>query len=111
MNATIRTWLERFAGFGVALVALGGGSFLLLDRCIMPAYTRHGEEVFLPEVVGLPVEDALDTLRLRGIPIEKVDTIPSTQPPGTVVRQEPHGGMHIKEGRGVRLVVSGGETY
>ncbi len=111
MKGTIQAWLERLAGFVVALGVLGLFSFLLLDRCIMPTYTRHGQEVFLPDVVGLPVEEALDTLRLRGIPLEEVDTIPSTQPRGIVVRQEPHGGMRIKKGRGVRLVVSGGETY
>jgi len=111
MKTAIRAWLERFAGFVVGFSLMGFLALLLLDRCVMPAYTRHGQEVLLPEVVGFPVEAALETLRLRGIPLEEVDTIPSTQPPGIVVRQEPQGGMPIKKGRGVRLVVSGGETY
>ncbi len=106
-----RTWVDRGVGFVLTLGLLSLGTALFLDRCVMPAYTRHGKEVFLPEVVGMPLPEAVETLTRRGIPVDRVDTLPSTLPEGTVIRQDPHGGMRIKEGRGVRLFVSGGERF
>lgn len=111
MNEAVRDWRDRALGFATALVLLSSLSFLFVDRCVMPPYTRHGQEVFLPDVTGLPLQEALDSLARSGIPLARVDTIPSTLPEGTVVRQDPHGNMRIKRGRSVRLMVSGGPDY
>lgn len=108
---TLQPWLDRTLGFVITLGVLVLGSVVVMDRCVMPAYTRHGQEVFLPDVTGMTLHEAGQKLAQQGVPIERVDTLPSTLPVGRVIRQDPHGGMHIKRGRGVRLYVSGGEAH
>ncbi len=109
MNSLLKSWLRALGIYFLSLSLLGVTAFWLMDAVVMPAYVHRGQEVFLPSVVGLPLSRALDTLRARNIPYT-VDPVPvpSTSPESTVVRQIPHGNIHIKRGRRVRLVISKG---
>ncbi|MCF6191876.1 MAG: PASTA domain-containing protein [Candidatus Hydrothermae bacterium] len=109
MTPLVKSWLRALGIYVLALGLLGSVGFGLMDAVVMPAYVHRGDEVFLPQVVGLPLPEALDTLRAHGIPYT-VDPVPvpSTSPESTVVRQVPHGNIPIKRGRRVRLVISKG---
>lgn len=67
------------------------------------------EEVQVPDVVGLRLEEAQDVLAQRGLSVAEVREIPSTErPSGVVVGQEPEGGARVPKGSGVRLDVARG---
>ena len=70
--------------------------------------SKGSAQVDVPSVVGLDrsaAEDEIESARLRA----NVVVVPSDEPEGTVVAQNPAGGT-LREGETVRLNVSGGST-
>src|SRR5438067_10313155 len=57
-------------------------------------------KVQLPDVVGLAAADAVRALQARKL-VPKLEQRPSTQPPGTVLAQQPRPGSHTKPGNAV----------
>ena len=92
---------------GLALLAFG--AYVLLDDVVMPQYTRYGVAVTVPEVAGVPVEQARDQLEERNL---RVETLRRTFNPeverGAVIEQNPEGGRSVKPGRRVYLTVNSG---
>ncbi|HEX2295789.1 MAG TPA: PASTA domain-containing protein, partial [Actinomycetota bacterium] len=66
-----------------------------------------GEEVNVPNVVGLSEEDAVDRLENRGFEVD-VEERPSQKPEGEVFRQDPDRGEQADEGSTVTIFVSTG---
>ncbi len=93
-------------------VAIGtvAGFFILLNYIILPLYVRHGSTLTVPDVVGLPLEDARRTLKDRGLQaVEAGSRADPTIPPGNVVAQNPPPSAVVKGGRHIYLTISGGE--
>jgi beta-lactam-binding protein with PASTA domain len=65
------------------------------------------EMVTIPSVIGKSVTEATETLVAAGFEVPAPDKEPSTEAPGTVLRQEPNAGSKTEKGALVRLVVSG----
>ncbi|HWN22486.1 MAG TPA: PASTA domain-containing protein, partial [Gaiellaceae bacterium] len=63
----------------------------------------------VPDLVGAQSGEAQETLREAGLRAN-VQTVPSAQPGGTVVAQNPAAGTEVDEGSAVRLNVSAGGT-
>ena len=63
----------------------------------------------VPDLVGVQSADAQETLREAGLRAN-VHTVPSSQPSGAVVAQNPAAGAEVEEGSAVRLNVSAGGT-
>lgn len=83
--------------------------FFVADRVIMPAITRHGSEKPLPNVVGMGLTEATDSLAEVGAKLEIAGEEPSPDlPEGTVMTQSPPGGTMVKEGRRVKVIKSAG---
>jgi serine/threonine-protein kinase len=61
----------------------------------------------VPDLVGLDMDEATTTLRLRGFEIGRVDRTYSHKPRGTVISQNPSGGR-LRPGEEVDLVTSEG---
>ena len=103
-------WAGWLLALGVAL-----GTFLLLSllalvlviRGILPALV-HTPEVEVPAIVGLPSEEALDSLKAHGLSYRVVATVYSDAPEGTVVEASPAPGMRVKRGRVIDLTLSRG---
>ncbi len=87
------------------------GLFVLLNYVLLPWYVNHGGTLYVPRVIGLPVQAAIAVLDSAGLqPIES-DTRPDPQiPPGSVANQNPLPQSIVKPGRRVYLTISGGET-
>ncbi len=99
----IGRWIGR-----LFLMGLGGiGSVLLFQFLIMPLVVRHGREVIVPDLRGLPGEDvpsALAEISLRtGLIRETVD---DHIPAGRVLQQNPPPDSQVKVGREVDLIIS-----
>jgi serine/threonine-protein kinase len=64
-------------------------------------------KVPVPDVVGKSHDDAITELVKAGL-VPKAFNVPSDQPTGTVVAQDPHGGIVVVSGSPVRINISEG---
>ena len=103
---TLTRYLTKFAILVGACVVL----FFIVDDVIMPRYVQQGKTTKVPNVLGLPIEQALEVLADSGLVGNKADERQDRQYPlGSVAAQTPMPGSEVKFGRGVYLTVSGGE--
>jgi serine/threonine-protein kinase len=106
MIALLKEW-----GLAVLLTLLFFAALLLvLDKVIMPMYTRHDQVVEVPEVVEMRLEEAGAVLERSGfnlvVEAEKYD---DHYPAGTIINQNPEAFAQTKPGRRVYVTVSSGE--
>lgn len=100
-----------FWGGLVVLVLLVAGAFFLVDRFLMPTYTRHGDTIEVPELVNQPFEEASRTLARRGLKAERqTRRFNPDLPRDVVVDQSPRAEAQVKPGRRIYLVVNSGRT-
>jgi len=87
------------------------GLFILFNYIVLPIYVNHGSTLYVPRVIGLPMQNAmavLDSAGLEGVEAEtRADPV---QPPGTVISQNPLPQSVVKSGRRIYLTVSGGDV-
>ncbi|MGB9664792.1 MAG: PASTA domain-containing protein [Ignavibacteria bacterium] len=81
---------------------------VLFDRVLMPLYVR-GEEVTVPNVVGMTLEQAQVVIKNAGLePVNGGERYDTKFPKGTVILQRPIANKTVKVGRRIYLIVSGG---
>ncbi len=106
LGATLSPVRRRLRG---ALLALFGFLLgcVLFDRVIMPRVVRLGDEIDVPEVVGLSLEDAKKKLGDTDL---KATTAPgrfsNEIPRGQVLLSLPQSGSRVKRNRQVELTLS-----
>lgn len=104
-----RAFLRRL-GIGLGgVAALCLMLFLVVDRLLMPAIARHGQEAPCPGVLGLPLDEAERKLRQAGFDplLEGRRADPAGRvAAGAVLDQQPRPGRVAKQGRRVHLVLS-----
>ncbi len=70
-------------------------------------YTRHGEDIVVPSLKGMPIERAVTTLESSGIKCVVADSGYMPQlPANTVLDQSVKAGSKVKEGRIVNVTVN-----
>lgn len=83
---------------------------MLMDKVIMPWYTKHGEEYDLIDVTTRPLPEAVEVLNDEGFNPVVVDSVYDVNyAPGVVIRQNPLPFTKVKKGRRIYLVVSIGD--
>ncbi|MBQ9339256.1 MAG: PASTA domain-containing protein [Paludibacteraceae bacterium] len=103
-----------FWGSSVGFVILSVLAVLIVSAvCIavtlfwLDNYTRHGEEVVVPDIEGTFIEEATVLVSQQGLHVEVIDSTYSRKVPlGTVVDQSPKSGSHAKHGRPVYVIVN-----
>jgi len=93
-------------------VVVGAGLTLLLimDKAIMPWYTKHGEALAVPNVVAKRYQDAKDLLAMHDLVTVKAgEKHDSDLPFGYIAEQNPRANRLVKKGRRVYLTISVGE--
>lgn len=102
-NGFFSNWIVRnilWAVIVVAILVIGSQIFLAL-------YTRHGNEISVPDLTALSQDDAARMAELMKMRVEVVDSIyVKRMPRGSVVRQEPAPGVMVKEGRRIQLTLN-----
>lgn len=100
-----------WGGLG-ALVVLLGLIYIVFNRGLMPAYTRHGVSVTVPEVANQSFEQASQALQRHQLQVEKqrAQRFNPNVPRGEVVDQNPPPGAHVKPGRRIYLTVNEGQA-
>lgn len=91
----------------VAAVIIG---VLLFDRVLMPAVVRQGDEVPVPDLAGLPAEQARERIDQLGLQaVISQGRFDPFAPPGTIIESSPGPGVAVKVGRQVYLTPSLGK--
>lgn len=99
--------LMRIAAL-LALLVLAG--ILIMDWIVMPLYTRHGDEVEMPNITSMRFEEAMRPVQEAGFVLVKDEERYSAEHPhGFVIEQSPAPHARVKPGRRVYVVVSRGE--
>jgi serine/threonine-protein kinase len=106
-----RSPLHRLRRILLITLATFAGLFILLNYVLMPLYVRSGGTMTVPDVTGVPLEQARVVVDSAGLEAVEAGSRPDPKAPvGTVVGQNPVAGSVVKEGRRVYLTVSGGEV-
>ncbi len=82
--------------------------YVVMDRFVLPSYTRQGESVMVPDVQKMKYEEALRTLRSSGLAGKKSYNVRYLRDidPDMVIVQRPVAGSEVKPGRTISLVVN-----
>lgn len=79
---------------------------VVLALLLLNVYTRHGQNVVVPALDGLQIEEANTILRAKGLHTEIVDSVYHRGAvPGSIIDQRPKAGNKVKEGRGIYLTI------
>lgn len=84
--------------------------YITFNYWLMPAYTRHGESVTVPNVINHSVEEASSRLESAGLRTEQVVLRKPNLPRGVVIDQNPEPFSDVKPGRRIYLTVNSGDT-
>lgn len=91
----------------IVFVLTSGILVLVLDKIVMPGYVSHYQGRYLPDVRGLPYEEAKYKLGLEGFKAMLGDVkYTSKFVPGTVIDQYPKAMRRVKPGRRIRLTLA-----
>lgn len=88
------------------MIILTGMLLILLSLLFLHIYTRHGQNVVVPKLSGLQIEEAMTILRTKGLHAEIVDSIYKRDAvPGAILEQTPKPGNRVKGGRSIYITV------
>jgi eukaryotic-like serine/threonine-protein kinase len=94
-------WMFRMAG---VLFILASVAFLSAITAMR--FAIQGREVVMPDVIGMKVIPARQTLQGRGLGLKVEDRVYNSLPADSVVRQSPPGNMKVKIGQYAHVVLS-----
>jgi beta-lactam-binding protein with PASTA domain len=100
-------YLWRGLALFVIIVALVVALFNFL---LMPAYTRHGMSVTVPDVLDESYDSAASVLEERGLRPEQIVLRKPNLERNVVIDQNPSPNSRVKPGRRVYLTVNSGDT-
>jgi len=101
---TLRDRLQWF--FRMSMIAFILGSVAFLSALTAVRFAIQGREVAMPDVVGMKVVQAQQTLQGRGVGMKVEDRIYNDLPVDEVVRQSPAPGSRVKTGQYAHVMLS-----
>lgn len=79
---------------------------LVLTLLFLNVYTRHDQNVKVPILAGLQVEEANAILRSKGLHIEIIDSVYQKDAvPGAIIEQVPEANSNVKKGRAIYVSI------
>jgi hypothetical protein len=104
----LKRWILGGIG-GAALAFLLG--WLIATQLMFPKPALAGDEVMVPELAGLTLDQARAELAMQQLEVGRlVEMVHPDAPRGAVVAQDPIPGMRLRPGAEVRLAVSRGRA-
>jgi hypothetical protein len=83
-----------------------GALLIALTLLFLGIYTRHGQNVVVPSLENLQIEEADVILKAKGLRVEIVDSVYQRDAvPGAITDQMPKAGNKVKEGRAIYLTI------
>ncbi len=111
INKSVRSIIQFISGKIIirnllfAFLILIAGVFLILQ--ILKIYTRHNQNLSIPDFTGLTLEEAKDAAAKRDLRIEVFDSVYLTEfERGTVVDQHPLPYFKVKKNRKISLTMN-----
>jgi len=101
---TLRDRLQWF--FRMSMIAFILASVAFLSALTAVRFAIQGREVAMPDVVGMKVVEAQQTLQGRGVGLKVEDRIYNALPVDEVVRQSPAPGSRVKTGQYAHVMLS-----
>ena len=101
---TLRDRLQWF--FRMSMIAFILASVAFLSALTAVRFAIQGREVAMPDVVGMKVLEAQQTLQGRGVGLKVEDRIYNALPVDEVVRQSPAPGSRVKTGQYAHVMLS-----
>ena len=101
---TLRDRLQWF--FRMSMIAFILASVAFLSALTAVRFAIQGREVAMPDVVGMKVVEAQQTLQGRGVGMKVEDRIYNALPVDEVVRQSPAPGSRVKTGQYALVMLS-----
>jgi len=98
-------WLWAVVG-ALALAVVGGLIFLLGNANTTPAPEPTATTVSIPSVVGFTVPEATTELQAAGLIVGDIREVPSDQPKGVILEQNPRSGEVVAKNTRVNLTVA-----
>lgn len=90
----------------LAMIFITGGLLVILTLVFLHLYTRHGQNIVVPKLEGLQINEASTILNAKGLNIEVVDSIYNRDAvPGAILDQTPKSNNKVKEGRSIYVTV------
>lgn len=94
-------WLNLIAMIAVVIASIFG----VLEW--LDSYTRHGESILVPDVKGMPLEQAKDKMKEQALHVSVIDSnYVKNMPAGCILEQTPEGNSKVKKGRTVFLIIN-----
>ncbi len=79
---------------------------LISTLLFLNVYTRHDQNVKVPKLAGLQVEEANAILKSKGLHIEIIDSIYQKDAvPGAIIEQVPEANSNVKKGRAIYVSI------
>ena len=102
-NSTTSKW--RFMLYHL-IAAICVGVILIIGLVIgLRNFTQHGQEVVVPNIITMHIEEARIFAAAEGLNIAVIDSTYSSKTPlGTIVEQNPRPGSHVKHGRTIYVI-------
>lgn len=98
-------WGNILCMFLVAIALLVGAWLWMAD------YTHHGEKIIVPQVTGMSESDAQYAIEHCGLITVVSDSgYNRSLPAGTILDQQPQGGLAVKRGRSIYLTINTGAS-
>jgi hypothetical protein len=90
----------------LSMIFITGGLLVIITLLFLHLYTRHGQNIVVPKLEGLQINEANTILNAKGLHIEIVDSIYSRDAiPGAILDQTPKANNKVKEGRSIYVTV------
>ena len=93
-------------GFHLLLAVVIVLTISVIGSILLKIYTRHGNEIEMPNFVGQQSETLIKEQPNDFIIVVTDQVYDSKQPAGTVIKQNPLPNEHVKKGRKVYLTIS-----
>lgn len=104
---SIKTFFSNWIVRNVLLAAAFVLVFALLASVLLSVMTRHGKEIVVPDFTNMTVQEAARVASSAGVSVVVSDSMYIRRmKPGTVYKQIPDAGEHVKEGRKIRLSIN-----
>lgn len=98
---------SRFLWINVAIAIVAAILIVLISAYSLSRITLHGQQIEVPNLIGLNLEEARVLLQQRDIVLEVIDSIQNRKYNyGEIVEQTPQAKSFVKKGRHIYLIVN-----
>ncbi|MCC6817887.1 MAG: PASTA domain-containing protein [Bacteroidia bacterium] len=93
----------------LALAAVAFIAFLFLAMLFTNWFTRHGQSIKVPKVIGMPIDNANQLLDDNDLELVIIDSVyKEDSSPNTIVEQDPRPESNVKPGRIIYVTINTG---